>query len=114
MVWSCDDELASHDDGVLARLGRSAVAADAAHDDVDRGRAGQRGTGNDGHLACSEVRIVQGDGQIRSAEALVEMVGQHGLGSIDGLLAGLADEHQGAVPLALDAQPYCGRRRSWW
>ncbi len=32
------------------------------------------------------------------AEALVEVIGEHGLGAVDGLFGGLADDHEGAVP----------------
>ena len=41
------------------------------------------------------------DDHVGSAEALVEVVGEHGAGAVDGLFGRLADEHDRAVPLAL-------------
>ena len=45
------------------------------------------------------VGVVQADDHVGLAEALVEVVGEHGLGAVDGLFGRLADEHERAVPL---------------
>jgi hypothetical protein len=46
---------------------------------------------------------VEADDFVGRAEAFVEVVGEHGLGAVDGFFGGLADEHEGAVPLG-----FCG------
>src|SRR5260370_30368293 len=45
------------------------------------------------------VGVVQADDHVGFAEALVEVVGEHGLGAVYGLFGGLADDHERAVPL---------------
>src|SRR6202789_77923 len=87
-------------DGVATELGHRSVAADAVNDDVDGGGAGHGGTGAEGDFAGRQgVGVVQADDFIGTAEALVEMVGEQGAGTVDGLLGGLADEYQRSVPL---------------
>ena len=54
---------------------------------------------DDAHLAGRErVGIVQTNDHVGTAEALVEVIGQHGLGAVDGFLRRLADDHHRAVP----------------
>ena len=118
ILFAADDGLDLGDvesgegDGIAAGLGRRAVAADAADDDVDGGGAGLRGAGNDADLAGGKrVGVVQADDHVGRAEALVEVVGEHGLGAVDGFFRRLADEHDGAVPLGLDRRRVRGRCR---
>ena len=51
---------------------------------------------------------MQRDCHIRFAKSLVKVVRQHGLGAVNGLFAGLADQHQRAVPLALERSHVAG------
>ena len=111
ILFAADDGLDLRDvergegDGIAAELWRGAVAADAVDDDIDGGGTGHCGSGDDADHACREqVGVVEADDFIGFAEALVEVVGKHGLGAVNGLLRRLADEHKGAVPLRL-----CGR-----
>ena len=95
-----DEEFSGHDDGVLGLLGLGAVAADAAHDDVERGGAGLEGAGDDADLSGGDVGdVVLGDDEVGAAEAIVDVVGEHGAGSVAELFGRLADDHEGAVPL---------------
>ena len=55
--------------------------------------------------AARLVVVMQRNGEIRAAEALVEMVGEHRLGAVADLLAGLADQHERAMPLCSFARP---------
>ena len=94
------DEESGEDNGVASDAGHGAVPADAVDDDVDGGGAGQGRTAGKGDGACGvDVGVVEADDHIGLAEALIEVVGEHGFGSVDGLLGGLANDHEGAVPL---------------
>ena len=94
------DEEGGEGDGVAAELGCGAVAADAVDDDVDGGGGGHGGAGEDAYFADGEgVDVVEADDVVGAAEALVEVVGEEGLGAVDGFFGGLADEHEGSMPL---------------
>ena len=75
------------------------VTSDAVDGDVDGGGGGHGGAGFEADGARGVgVGIVEADDHVGLAEALVEVVGEHGLGAVDGLFGGLADDHEGAVP----------------
>src|SRR6185437_13859059 len=106
VLFAADDGLHLRDversegDRVAADLRSGAVAADPVDDDIDRGGAGHGVAREEADLACGElVGVVQADDEVGTTEALVEMVGEHGFGAVDGLLGWLADEHERAVPL---------------
>ncbi len=118
ILFAADDGLDLRDvergegDGIAAELRSGAVAADAVDDDIDGGGAGHGVAREETDLARGQfVRVVQADDDVGLAEALVEMVGEHGLGAVDGLLRRLADEHERAVPLVLRRRPWRARCR---
>ena len=93
------DEQGRQDDGVLALLGLGAVRADAADGDVHRSDAGLgRADGQPDLAGRQGVGVVQADDHVGPAEALVEVIGEHGPGPVHRLLRRLADEDQGPMP----------------
>ena len=95
-----EDKFGSEDDRVLSRFRSGSVPADAADGDTDSGRAGEKRSTFEGDGSGGDVvRVVFGEDEIGTAEALVEVVGEHGAGAVDGFFRGLADEDHGTVPL---------------
>ncbi len=83
------------------------MRADPPQGYVNRRGPGLSGTADQGNGAGREfICIVQGNGEIGPAEALVKVVDQHCFGAVDGLLGGLAYQHQRAMPL----RPQCRKR----
>jgi hypothetical protein len=94
------DEEGGEGDGIAAKLGCGSVAAHAVDDDVDGGGTGHGGAGEDAYLACGEgVDVVEADDLVGAAEAFVEVIGEEGFRAVDRFFGGLADEHEGSVPL---------------
>ncbi len=78
------------------------MSPDAAHHHVNAGGTGKERAALDGDRSRRVGGVVVlGDDVIGPPEALIQPIGQHGAGAVDGLFRGLADEHQRAVPLAL-------------
>ena len=76
-----------------------AVTADAFDRDVDGGgRRHGRAGGDADHAGWMAVAVVQANDHRGASEPLVQVVGEHGFRSVDGLFRRLADEHEGAVP----------------
>ena len=104
-----DDELCCHQDGVFAVLRSGAMGADAAHDDIDAGGTGLLRAAFDGDGSCRvSGGVVLGKDEVGAAEAQVEVIGEHGARAVNGLLRGLADEHDGAVPLRFAVGEFAG------
>ncbi len=95
-------------DGIngLVRIG--AVAADAAHSEIDAVDVGQRpGRGQRDDAARRIGHVVEGDGVRRVREAREQSVVEHRLGTQADFLGRLQDHHQRAGPFVLHA----GKRR---
>jgi len=104
-----DDEFGGHEDGILAVLWGGAVRADPSHGDVDAGGAGLDWSALDGDGAGRvDGCIMFGEDEVGAAEALIEVVGEHGAGAVDGFFRWLADEHYGSVPLGFALGQFAG------
>ena len=93
----------------MPRCGKGAVRADAAH--LDRhhvGTGGDIGLGNVDPPGFELRHDVEGDGVIGLGKARVEPVGEHRPGAGDGLLGGLDDQDQGAVPAGAPRRQLAG------
>src|SRR5258706_402800 len=60
-------------------------------------------------IAIAEGAVMQGKAEVGLLESREDTVGQHGLGARHRLFGRLGDEHQGALPLVLEADQ-CFRR----
>ena len=81
-----EDVTGGEDDGVAAEVGVGAVAADALDEDIDGGAGGHGGADGerDGAGGVS-AGVVEADDHVGVAEALEEVIGDHGFGSVYGL-----------------------------
>ena len=86
-------------DRILAEMRLCAMAADAAHADIDAVDIGERIAVGPANAARRPRRIVEGNGVVGLGKAGIEPVLEHRLRAEHAFLGGLADHHDRSRPL---------------
>ena len=95
-----DDDHGGEHHGIDGVLRHGTVAATAVHGDLDAVSGRQKGPGTCPHRAGDAPEDMLGQGNVRGGDAREQAVVDHCLGAVAGLLGGLEQREQGAVPLA--------------
>ncbi len=98
-----DDEARGHHHGIDGSLRRRAVTAAAVERNLEAVGIRRADADAIADVAVGERPVVQGKAEIRLLESREQAVGQHGPGAPPDFFGGLGDEHQGALPLVLEA-----------